>query len=130
MHVTFGAGMELKEALRLSLRAARNAEYADTADAVWTSIRRGSNLHDALAETASYPRDFLDTVEVGEQSGRLPEALGKLADQYEDEARSAMAILTKTLGFLVWLLVALLIIMMIFRIASFYIGVLNDATKM
>jgi type IV pilus assembly protein PilC len=130
MHITFGAGMELKEALRLSLRASRNAEYADTADAAWASIRGGSDLHDALASTAHYPRDFLDIIEVGEQSGRLPEALGKLANQYEDETRSAMAILTKALGFLVWLMVALIIIMMIFRIAGFYIGVLNEATRM
>lgn len=130
MHITFGAGMEVKEALRLSLRASRNAEYADTADAAWASIRRGSDLHDALASTATYPRDFLDTIEVGEQSGRLSEALGKLADQYEDETRAAMAILTKILGGLVWASVALIIILMIFRIAGFYIGILNDATKM
>lgn len=129
MHITFGAGMELKEAIRLSLRASRNVEFADTSDAVWASIRRGSDLHDALASTARYPRDFLDTIEVGEQSGRLPEALGKLADQYEDESRSAMAVLTKALGFLVWLLVALIIILMIFRVASFYLGILNDATQ-
>ena len=130
MHITFGAGMELKEAIALSLQSSRNAEYADTADKVWASIRRGSDLHDALASTADYPRDFLDTIEVGEQSGRLAESLGKLAEQYEDEARAAMAILTKMLGFLVWLLVAGLIIMMIFRLAGFYLGVINDALKM
>ena len=130
MHITFGAGMELKEALSLSLRASRNAAYADTVDAAWASIRRGSNLHDALDTTAHYPREFLDTIEVGEQSGRLSESLGKLAEQYEDEARAALAILTKMLGFLVWLLVAGLIIMMIFRLAGFYLGVINDALKM
>jgi type II secretory pathway component PulF len=127
MHVTFGSGMELKEAITLSLRSSRNAEYSETADAVWTSIRRGSDLHDALDSTASYPREFLDTIEVGEQSGRLSESLGKLAEQYEDEARAAMAILTRMLGFLVWLLVAGLIIMMIFRLAGFYLGIINDA---
>lgn len=130
MHVTFGAGMELKEAIALSLRSSRNAEYADTSGAVWASIRKGSNLHDALDSTAHYPRDFLDTIEVGEQSGRLSESLGKLAEHYEDEARAALAILTRMLGFLVWLLVAGLIIMMIFRLASFYLGVINDALKM
>jgi len=130
MHITFGAGMSLKEAIRLSLRASRNAEYSETADAVWTNIRRGENLHDALAATAHYPRDFLDVIEVGEQSGRLPESLGRLAQQYEDEARAAMSVLTKLLGFLVWLMVAALIIMMIFRIAGFYLGIINEATQM
>ena len=130
MHVTFGSGMELKEAIQLSLRSSRNAEYADTVDAVWGHIRRGSDLHGALSSTASYPRDFLDTIEVGEESGRLSESLGKLADQYEDESRAAIAILTQMLGFLVWLLVAGLIILMIFRLASFYLGTINDALNM
>lgn len=130
MHITFGAGMELKEAIRLSLQSSRNAEYADTADAVWSAIRRGGNLHDALSTTASYPREFLDTIEVGEQSGRLSESLGKLAEQYEDEARTAMSILTRALGFLVWLLVALVIILMIFRLAGFYLGEINKALQM
>jgi type II secretory pathway component PulF len=130
MHVTFGSGMDLKEAIALSLRSSRNAEYSDKADAVWASIRRGSDLHEALDATGSYPRDFLDTIEVGEQSGRLSEALGKLAEQYEDEARIALAILTRALGLLVWLLVAGLIIMMIFRLFSFYLGAINGALNM
>ena len=130
MHITFGAGMDLKEAISVSLHSSRNAEYADTIDAVWASIRRGSNLHDALNSSARYPREFLDAIEVGEQSGRLSESLGKLAAQYEEEARAAMAILTRMLGFLVWLLVAGLIIMMIFRLAGFYLGVINDALNM
>jgi type II secretory pathway component PulF len=126
MHVTFGSGMDMKEALRLSLRSTRNVEYSSQSDAVWASIRRGSDLTEALAATGSYPRDFLDTIEVGEQSGRLSESLGKLAQQYEDEARAALVILTRILGFAVWLAVALIIIYMIFRLASFYIGTINS----
>jgi len=126
MHVTFGSGMDMKEALQLSLRSARNVEYSNSSDAVWASIRRGSDLTDALAATGSYPREFLDTIEVGEQSGRLSESLGKLAEQYEQEARAALVILTRILGFVVWLAVALMIIFMIFRIASFYIGTINS----
>src|SRR5690606_17256554 len=112
--------------LRLSLRSARNVQYSNSSDAVWASIRRGSDLTDALAATGSYPREFLDTIEVGEQSGRLSESLGKLAEQYEQEARAALVILTRILGFAVWLAVALMIIFMIFRIASFYIGTINS----
>jgi len=39
-------------------------------------------------------------------------------------------ILTMVAGFVVWLLVAGLIILMIFRIAGFYVGTINDALKM
>jgi len=85
-------------------------------------------LREALASTAHYPRDFLDTIEVGEESGRLVESLGRLAEQYEDEARAALEILTRALGFLVWILVGGLIVMMIFRLFSFYVGQINALT--
>jgi type IV pilus assembly protein PilC len=127
LQLTHGAGMELKEALRLSLISTRNARYSGTADEVWSHIRRGTNLREALEATAEYPQDFLDAIEVGEESGRLPESLQKLAEHYEEEARMSLAILTKILGFAVWGLVAIIIVMMIFRLASFYLGVINDA---
>jgi hypothetical protein len=49
-----------------------------------------------------------------------------LADQYQDEARAALTVLTRLAGVGVWVMVAGMIIFLIFRIASFYIGTLNS----
>ena len=48
----------------------------------------------------------------------------------EEEAESAMETLTRLAGFAIWLLVAAMIIVMIFRLAGFYIGAINDALRM
>ena len=39
------------------------------------AIRAGSDIHDALLRTGAFPVEFLDAVEVGEQSGRISETL-------------------------------------------------------
>jgi len=130
MHLTFEAGMDLLPALPLCLRSTRNARYTDHINDVLTAVRSGEEISEAFAETRAFPRDFLDSLEVGERSGRLPETMAILSGQYQDQAQRALAALTVLAGFAVWGLVAILIIVLIFRLASFYLGTINDALKM
>lgn len=127
MHITLGTGMNLERALRLSLASTHNVQYTAQAENVVRAVKRGEEIHQALAETGAFPVQFLDAVHVGEQSGRLAETMEVLSKQYQDEARSALQVLTVLAGFVVWGLVAMLIILLIFRLASFYIGVINGA---
>jgi len=55
-------------------------------------------------------------VAVGEESGRVPEIMRQQAQKYEEEAVLKLAIVTRMGSFGVWLLVALFIIISIFRI--------------
>jgi type II secretory pathway component PulF len=82
-------------------------------------------LHAALASTGAFPRELLDAIHVGEQSGMLVEAMRRQADEYQQRARAALSILAQTLGYLVWALVAMLIITLIFRLYGSYIGTIN-----
>ena len=130
MHVTMETGMDLRHALALSLGSTHNARYTDHSEKVVTQVAGGQEIYEAFSATGVFPRDFLDTMEVGERSGRLPESMALLSEQYQDQARRALATLTVLAGFAVWALVALLIIAMIFRLAMFYLGTINDALKM
>lgn len=129
MYITLEAGMDLLRALPLCLRSTGNAHYTDHTTDVLQEIRAGSEVTHALADTKAFPRTFLDSVRVGEESGRLPETLAIVSEQYQDQAKRAMAALTVVGGFLIWGLVAMLIILMIFRVASVYLGTLNNALK-
>jgi type II secretory pathway component PulF len=130
MHLTFEAGMDLLPALPLCLRSTRNARYTDHINEVLTAVRSGDEISEAFAETRAFPRDFLDSLEVGERSGRLPETMAILSGQYQDQAQRALAALTVLAGFAVWGAVAIIIIVLIFRLAAFYLGTINDALKM
>ena len=130
MYVTLEAGMDLLKALPLCLRSTGNAHYTDHTSEIIQEIRHGSEITHALADTKAFPRMFLDSMHVGEESGRLPETLAILSEQYQDQAKRAMAAMTVVGGFVVWGLVGMIIIMAIFRIASFYLGYLNSALQM
>ncbi len=131
MHLTLDTGMSLVKALPLCLDAARHPDYARCAGPIVDDIRNGAEIHEALAGTGLFPGDFLETLEVGERSGRLPESMGLLSNQYTERAQAALAILTRLAGFGVWALVACFIIFLIFRIAmSVYIGPIYDALEM
>ena len=127
MHLTLNPGMELRRALRLSLSSARNARYAGKIKRVDAAIAAGESIYEAFRGAGCFPADFLDSLHVGEQSGRLVESMALLSRQYQDQARRALATLTKIAGFAVWAVVASLIISLIFRLFSFYLGILNGA---
>ena len=113
--------MDLRHALALSLSATHNARYMDHRERVVRQIGAGSEIHEVLSQTGAFPREFLDTLEVGERAGRLPESMAILAKQYQEQARRTMAMLTVVGGFAVWGLVAVMIIFMIFRVFSFFL---------
>jgi type II secretory pathway component PulF len=130
LNVTMETGMDLRHALTLSLASTHNARYTDHIQTVVGKVGRGGEIYEALSETHAFPRDFMDTLEVGERSGRLPESMAILASQYQDQARRALTTLTVIAGFAVWGLVAMILIAMIFQIFSFYLGVINEAGRM
>lgn len=125
--VTMGAGMEVRRALKLSLQSSQSFHFSDASATIDTSLSAGESVYDALAVSRAFPQEFLDTLDVGEQSGKLPETLDRLSRQYRVQAQSAIAALTKVAGYVIWALVALLIITIIFRVANFYLGMINLA---
>ncbi len=122
MHLTMNTGMDVRRAMKLSLRSTRNAHYIDQIPAIDAEIAAGNSIHEAFCRAGGYPADFLDTLAVGEESGNIVESMGRLADQYQQRARLAAVALTTIAAWLVWAVIAAAIIFMIFRVFSFYIG--------
>ncbi len=130
LHMALDAGMDVRPALRLSVFSTRNARYIDHLPTIEASITRGNSIYETLLDTGCYPVEFLDAVQVGEQSGRLVESLALLSGQYHQRADVALGTLTMAAGFAVWAMIAAVIIMFIFRLAMFYIGQINAALHM
>jgi type II secretory pathway component PulF len=130
LHLTTESGMGLLKALPLCLQTMQNARYSDHIAPIVAGVQRGDTLTETLSSTGVFPVRFLDAVEVGEQSGRLPETMELLSDQYQDESRRAIKVVMQVASWLVALAVMGFIVFFIFRIASFYLGMINDAMKM
>jgi type II secretory pathway component PulF len=126
LRLTLEAGMPITDALKLALQASANAAFIDTTPTVVDVIRRGDDLTTVLGDPRFFPAEFRDAVAVGEQSGRLTEVLRQQAAWYEEEAGRRLAILAGAASYGVWIAVGLFIIILIFRIFSSYLDVLNQ----
>ncbi len=89
MSLTMNTGMDVRRALALSLGATQNARYLDQIPTIDAQIVAGSSIHEAFRTAGGYPAEFLDTLAVGEQSGKVGESMEKLARQYQEQARMA-----------------------------------------
>ena len=130
LHLVMNVEMDLRQVVPLVLRATGSDYYIQHTPEAVSLVAAGHPLHEAFAATGVFPEGFLEALEVAEESGAVVESMERLSKRYEEEAEMALKVLTTFAGVAVWLIVMGLIILMIFRIAGFYIGTLNEALNM
>ena len=130
MHLTLNVEMDLRQLVPLALRSTDNDFYQRQSDKVVQQIEQGRTLHQSFASAGVFPVHFLDALQVAEESGQLVESTGRMSKQYDEEASSAMQMLSTFLSFAIWGGVMLLVVVMIFRLFGFYIQTINDATNL
>ena len=59
----------------------------------------------------------------------MPESMKRMSDRFDDEAHRALQWLTVLAARAVWGMVAMMIIYFIFKIAMFYVNLLNGAVS-
>ncbi len=118
--------MNARRALRLSLECSQAPRYMDQIGAIDRAVAGGETIYEAVRDTRAFPPELVDALHVGEESGKLPEAMGRLSAQYRGRAVAALNLSSTAGGFLVWAIVAAVIITIIFRFYSFYFGRLSS----
>lgn len=132
LSMTHEAGMRADKAVFSSFQATANNAYVKHAEPTASVVRKGTTITKALAAVGGglFPEEFLDQVQIGEESGQLSEVMGRAAEQYREEAIRRTKLLANIAGGVVYALVALLVIALIFSIvmsiAGVYNGFLND----
>lgn len=126
LRMTLDSGMSVLQAIGLSLDATDNGVIIAAKERMLADIENGRDLHAAFSGHDVFPDDFLEILHTGELSGSVPEAMGRLSAEYNERAEHQLAILNTSLGWAVWCFVAALIIFLIFRIFTTYLGVLTQ----
>jgi general secretion pathway protein F len=85
-----GNGVTLLAALAIVKETLGNSVLADALDGVIARLREGKGFGRPLAETGLYPKLATQMILVGEESGRLEEMLGRVADVYDREVQVAI----------------------------------------
>jgi len=127
LRLTTDSGMSIGKAIRLSMEATGNAAFVAASPAAERTVAEGDDLTLALERTGRMPEDFLRIIQVAEASGTLTEVLRHQGEHYQETAGRRMAVATVLFSILIWLGVGASIIFVIFRLFSYYLGLINDA---
>lgn len=125
-YLTQSAGMPVDDSLDASLRATSNGAFDSASRQIIDDVLEGEQLGEALDRSHLFPEDFLDIVHVSEMSGTVPESLHRLSPEFEAQARRSLAALTVAAGWGIWGMVAAFVIFLIFKLAMWYIGMINS----
>jgi general secretion pathway protein F len=85
-----GNGVTLLAGLAIVKETMGNVVLASGLDGVIAKLREGKGFGRPMAETGLYPRLATQMILVGEESGRLEEMLGRVADVYDREVATAI----------------------------------------
>jgi type IV pilus assembly protein PilC len=129
LSLTQQTGMGLDQCLDVSLRATSNGAYLAEIPRVVAMVRAGEELADTLRATGLFPEDYLQMISVADASGTVPETLDRLSPELQADARRSLSALVVAAGWLIWMLVAAFIIFLIFSLAAFYVGLINEAAR-
>src|SRR6185503_6467290 len=84
-------GVPILQALNIARATTSNIILADALQYTHNRVQDGDSLCDPLRVSGVFPSTVLSMIDVGEQSGALPQMLLKIADGYEDEVDNAVA---------------------------------------
>jgi hypothetical protein len=91
------SGVPILQALNITRETAGNMVIARAISQVHDSVKEGESIVQPLEASRVFPPMVISMVDVGEETGKLPEMLLKIADVYDDEVDNAVAGITAAL---------------------------------
>jgi type IV pilus assembly protein PilC len=91
------SGVPILQALNITRETAGNSVIARAISQVHESVKEGESIVQPLEASRAFPPMVISMIDVGEETGQLPEMLLKIADVYDDEVDNAVAGMTAAL---------------------------------
>ena len=91
------SGVPILQALNIVKETAGNVIVGNAVAAVHDSVKEGETITAPLEASGVFPPMVISMVDVGEQTGALPEMLLKIADNYDEEVDNAVTAMTSLL---------------------------------
>jgi type IV pilus assembly protein PilC len=91
------SGVPILQALTIVKETAGNVVISNAIVKVHESVKEGETITAPLEASGVFPPMVVSMVDVGEQTGAMPEMLLKIADNYDEEVDNAVAAMTSLL---------------------------------
>jgi len=88
------SGVPVLSALSIVKETSGNEVVATAVQKVYDAVKEGEGIAVPLGKTKIFPEMVISMVEVGEETGKLPEMLDKIANTYDEEVDNSVSALT------------------------------------
>ena len=89
-----GAGVPVLQALNIVKETVGNEVISKAVTTIHDAVKEGENMAPPIASSKVFPPMVVSMVEVGEETGALPDMLMKVADSYDEDVDNAVASMT------------------------------------
>lgn len=103
------AGVPVLQALNIVKETVGNEVISKAVATIHDAVKEGENMAPPIASSKVFPPMVVSMVEVGEETGALPDMLMKIADSYDDDVDNAVAAMTSIIEPLLIIFLALVV---------------------
>jgi type IV pilus assembly protein PilC len=103
------AGVPVLQALNIVKETVGNEVISRAVATIHDAVKEGENMAPPIASSKVFPPMVVSMVEVGEETGALPDMLMKIADSYDDDVDNAVAAMTSIIEPLLIIFLAVIV---------------------
>ena len=119
------SGVPILQALNITRETAGNTVIAGAISQVHDSVKEGESIVQPLEASGAFPPMVVSMIDVGEETGQLPEMLLKIADVYDDEVDNSVAALTAALEPIMIIILAVVVMTIVIALFMPLISIIS-----
>lgn len=103
------SGVPILQALNITSDTAGNVVVSKAINNIHGAVKEGESIVTPMSSSKVFPPMVISMVDVGEETGKLPDMLLKVADVYDDEVDNAVSALTSIIEPLMIIILAVIV---------------------
>jgi len=122
------SGVPILQALQITRDTAGNLRVSNAVENIHDNVKEGESMVTPMEASGIFPPMVVSMVQVGEETGQLPDMLTKVADVFEEEVDNAVAGLTSLLEPVMIVMLALVVGTIVVALFLPLITIIQDLT--
>jgi type IV pilus assembly protein PilC len=122
------SGVPILQALQITRDTAGNERVSEAIESIHDNVKEGESMVSPMEASQIFPPMVVSMVQVGEETGQLPDMLTKVADVFEEEVDTAVAGLTSLLEPVMIVVLALIVGTIVVALFLPLITIIQDLT--
>jgi type IV pilus assembly protein PilC len=122
------SGVPILQALQITRDTAGNERVSEAIESIHDNVKEGESMVTPMEASQIFPPMVVSMVQVGEETGQLPDMLTKVADVFEEEVDTAVAGLTSLLEPVMIVVLALIVGTIVVALFLPLITIIQDLT--